>query len=339
MNQGEQSQDTSASSSSSNLVKAPVVVFVPSPIPPLTWTRRRKTYLQLALRLRRMGYCVVVPDVVSTVLAVDKVQSLSCSSTIQTFYPEARVDASVVDLRLVLRWVADNCEKYGGDPRRINLLGHGMSAHLAMLTLTQEAVVLSREGYLHDEQRRESERETMTRWDDSEHDSATTIPHSNGAGKKGSVRKASTSSNEETAWVDDGNEDELPPGAVMPGSVNLETSFGQSASSGGIPFPSSNSRHHASNGSVARKSHMNGNSESSGAAISNGLRRVEIYEPQIEIPPIAGVILLAGVFDVIKCFRGESDRGVEHLSVLRRSCGPSHTSCLVSQVDRSSEGV
>lgn len=25
----------------------------------------QKTYLQLALRLRRMGYCVVVPDIVS----------------------------------------------------------------------------------------------------------------------------------------------------------------------------------------------------------------------------------------------------------------------------------
>lgn len=74
--------------SASKLLKKPVVVFVPSPIPPLTWTNRRvslllnnfelpflsadddeldtqKTYLQLALKLRRQGYCVVIPDVVS----------------------------------------------------------------------------------------------------------------------------------------------------------------------------------------------------------------------------------------------------------------------------------
>lgn len=44
---------------------APVVVFLPSAIPPITWTNKRKTYLQLALRLRRMGFCVVIPDIVS----------------------------------------------------------------------------------------------------------------------------------------------------------------------------------------------------------------------------------------------------------------------------------
>lgn len=88
VNEGQQSN---GESSTTSVIKAPVVIFVPSPIPPLTWTKRRvshirergssvihsdssdsslllcaqKTYLQLALRLRRMGYCVVVPDVVS----------------------------------------------------------------------------------------------------------------------------------------------------------------------------------------------------------------------------------------------------------------------------------
>jgi hypothetical protein len=202
-----------------------------------------------------------------------------------------------------------------------------MSAHLAMLTLTQEAVVLSREGYLQDEQRRELERETMTRWDDDT--SSSVVNPANGAGKKWPSHQPSAESDTETAWVDDANEDDLPPGAVMTGSQNLEASLGQQASSGSVPFPTSAPRHQP----VARKSQSNGSENGGGStAISNGLRRVEIYEPQIEIPPIAGVILLAGVFDVIKCFRGESDRGVEHLSVLRRSCGPSHTSCLVREV-------
>ncbi|CAD6930750.1 unnamed protein product, partial [Tilletia controversa] len=62
-------------------------------IPPLTWTNKRKTYLQLALRLRRLGYCVVVPDI--------------------TYFPEARIKASIIDLRLVLRWVGANISRYG----------------------------------------------------------------------------------------------------------------------------------------------------------------------------------------------------------------------------------
>ncbi|UZJ54327.1 hypothetical protein CBS101457_003647 [Exobasidium rhododendri] len=307
--------------STRKLAKAPVVVFIPSPIPPLTWTGKRKTYLQLALRLRRMGYCVVVPDI--------------------TFYPEARINASIVDLRLVLRWVADNCERYGGDAKRINLLGHGMSAHLAMLTLTQEAVVLSREGFLQQEYQRESDREKMTRWDDSNDESTMradedSIKKAEDRQHRTTTARTHSSTAEENAWVDEPNEYELPPGAVIAGSEDIPTSFAQTMQSAedgkrsGVPFPASSANRWQQRGgsddTVAATTRTDSNTA---ASISNGLRRVEIYEPQIEIPPIAGVILLAGVFDVIKCFRGESDRGVEHLSALRRSCGPSHTSCLL----------
>ncbi len=48
----------------------------------------------------------------------------------------------------MLRWTAKNCQRYGGDPSKIYVLGHGLSAHLIMLTISQEAVVLSREGHL-----------------------------------------------------------------------------------------------------------------------------------------------------------------------------------------------
>lgn len=285
-----------------------------------------------------MGYCVVIPDVVSGeergshVLAVVK-------GSLQTFYPEARVKDSVVDLRLVLRWVGDNCERYGGDMRRIHLLGHGMSAHLAMLTLTQEAVVLSREGYLQRHGAQEWEREKMMRWDDS---SAATEEETQPSNRDGSNKRAGNPPDaaygeapEDNAWVDEPNEDELPPGAIMAGSDDLPSSFVQSAggestsgsSTGRLAFPS---LHPRQPDAALAKTDAQQPSTVTTAVISNGLRRVEIYEPEIEIPPIAGIILLAGVFDVIKCFRGESDRGVEHLSVLRRSCGPSHTSCLVS---------
>ncbi len=106
----------------------PVIVVIPSMIGPLAVTSKRRLYLQLALRLRRMGYCVVVSDI--------------------TYYPESRIKSSVIDLRLVLRWTAKNCQRYGGDPSKIYVLGHGLSAHLIMLTISQEAVVLSREGHL-----------------------------------------------------------------------------------------------------------------------------------------------------------------------------------------------
>lgn len=325
---------------SPNRNRSPVVIVVPSPIPPLTWTQRRKTYLQLALRLRRMGYCVIVPDI--------------------SWYPEGRIKTSIVDLRLVLRWAAANCKRYGGDERQIYLLGHGMSAHLAMLTLTQEAVVLSREGFLHRQSEAQSKREQLVNWDnrnEDEHDETITsasqqksVKYNNGSHSYGSTSSyaavASTpvhvpglqaSETEENAWVDESGEEDLPPGAVMNGNENIDqlnrargsrgldsfdNTTGNVSGISNISFPSSS---WPQNGD-----HSNGQSLSNiSTSISNGLRKVEIYEPEINVPPIAGIILLAGVFDVIKCFRNESDRGVEHLSVLRRSCGPSHTSCLL----------
>lgn len=313
--------------------RAPVVVVVPSPIPPFTWTQKRKTYLQLALRLRRMGYCVVVPDL--------------------TWYPEGRVNASIVDLRLVLRWVSDNCKRYGGDERQIFVLGHGMSAHLAMLALTQEAVVLSREGFLQRESKVQAKREMVVNWDSDGDETILTSSAGQLNGSRGEKEEKGMSTNgtyaaaaasaiapSENAWVDEPGEEEILPGSVMTGDETLDSittrrarglsalnSMHGATGSSNIAFPST-----ASDGRGLPDDATNGaghNNSSSPTTISNGLRRVEIYEPEIAVPPVAGVILLAGVYDVIKCFRNESDRGVEHLSLLRRSCGPSHTACLL----------
>ncbi|SPO42305.1 uncharacterized protein PSFLO_07788 [Pseudozyma flocculosa] len=117
-----------SSSTDAGSTGAPVIVVVPSVFAPLSITSKRKLYLQLALRFRRMGYCVIVPDI--------------------TYYPESRIKSSIIDLRLVLRWTGKNCQRYGGDPQKIYVMGHGLSAHLVMLTVAQEAVVLSREGHL-----------------------------------------------------------------------------------------------------------------------------------------------------------------------------------------------
>lgn len=53
----------------------------------------------------------------------------------------------VADIRRVLAWTARNALKYGGDPEAIYLMGHGSGAHLALLTVVQEAVVRSRDTF------------------------------------------------------------------------------------------------------------------------------------------------------------------------------------------------
>lgn len=53
----------------------------------------------------------------------------------------------VADIRRVLAWTARNASEYGGDPNSIYLMGHGSGAHLALLTVVQEAVVRSRDAF------------------------------------------------------------------------------------------------------------------------------------------------------------------------------------------------
>ncbi|SPO28107.1 uncharacterized protein UTRI_04498_B [Ustilago trichophora] len=331
--------DTSPSSNG-----VPVIVVIPSMLGPLTITSKRRLYLQLALRLRRMGYCVIVADI--------------------TYYPESRIKSSVIDLRLVLRWTSKNCQRYGGDPSKIYVLGHGLSAHLIMLTISQEAVVLSREGHL--DRAYERERHVLR---SSKHSgfSGDGSGHKRLGGdalgeeeeewlKSGEVRTSLTSrrgkaggasahsdaldeDNQEPvrlraagrgvgdhsgageAWVDEGEDSpSAPPGHVM-GST---TRFDQ---------PQIASHHH--HATTSRKAEEAESILSSSAyrraeeEVGNGLRRVEIYEPEVELPAIAGVILLSGISDVIKGFRSESERGLEHLSYLRRATGPSHFNCLI----------
>lgn len=101
---------------------APVIVF----IHPGGWSITSKGhYIQLALRFRRLGFCVVVPNF--------------------TQFPEGRCEDSVSDLRQALAWVQRSAHQYGGDGNRVYLLGHGSGAHLALLTVVQDAVVHSRD--------------------------------------------------------------------------------------------------------------------------------------------------------------------------------------------------
>ncbi|EST08021.1 hypothetical protein PSEUBRA_002416 [Kalmanozyma brasiliensis GHG001] len=312
----------------------PVIVVIPSMLGPLTVTSKRRLYLQLALRLRRMGYCVVVADI--------------------TYYPESRIKSSIIDLRLVLRWTAKNCQRYGGDPSKVYVLGHGLSAHLIMLTISQEAVVLSREGHLdrayererhvlrakhgHSSHEDEEEEEWLKSGEvrttrrrsiaagaapdalDEENDEPVRLgvvsARAERRGSTGSVGAHHADHGE--GWVDESEDATTVPGHVMGASHRFNTPF-QSAGA------TSTSRKTEEAESILSSSAYRKAEEE----VGNGLRRVEIYEPEIELPALAGVILLSGISDVIKGFRSESERGLEHLSYLRRATGPSHFNCLI----------
>lgn len=52
---------------------------------------------------------------------------------------EASLNDQLDDVVSVIRWVGDNADQYGLDPKRIVLMGHGAGAHLAALVATQPA--------------------------------------------------------------------------------------------------------------------------------------------------------------------------------------------------------
>ena len=101
-----------------------VLMIVPTSFFPSFISCNRKLYMPMALRMRKLGYCVVVPDI--------------------SYYPACQIPQSVVDLRLALSWVGAHIFSYKGDPSRIYVMGMGISSELVALTLVQEAAVMSR---------------------------------------------------------------------------------------------------------------------------------------------------------------------------------------------------
>lgn len=51
-------------------------------------------------------------------------------------YPEAVFPAFVEDGAQALRWIQQNVARFGGDPRRVFLMGHSAGAHIAMMLAT-----------------------------------------------------------------------------------------------------------------------------------------------------------------------------------------------------------
>lgn len=284
-------------------------------------------------------------------------------------------------------------------------MSHGLGSHLAMLTITQEAVVLSREGWLESERMKERaqfggshhtqsdnqqqrEREEMIRWDRDQEEEEEELklgggpapsttssssrrkhrgnrnPPSRQHQNYGRSQEAGSGTDE---WVDETYEDTeeelLPPGQVMSSratrgaearvrkqmealdqdedeesgdgsasTLRAATSrFNRSVGGAGVAFPSSSSSSSGFQSPQPANPSYNPNqtATTTSAPISNGLLRVNLVSPEIEIPPLAGLILISGVSDVIKGYKFETERGVETLSSLRRAVGPGHTACLL----------
>ncbi len=95
---------------------SPVLVFIYGG----GWTEgRRSLYGFLGKAYAAKGFTVAVPD--------------------YRLYPEARFPDFVVDAALALKWVTDHIEDYGGDARRLHLMGHSAGAHIgALLCLDRE---------------------------------------------------------------------------------------------------------------------------------------------------------------------------------------------------------
>lgn len=103
---------------------APVVLLVASPSYRFLSSKSFPSS-QIALRLRRLGYCVVVPSLTS--------------------FPDATAEEMVWEIRECLRWIGEEIQAFGGDARRIWVLGAGVGATLANLAIVQSAVVVSRD--------------------------------------------------------------------------------------------------------------------------------------------------------------------------------------------------
>jgi acetyl esterase/lipase len=89
---------------------APVVVFFYGG----SWQMGDKeTYLFVAAALARRGYVMVVPD--------------------YRIYPEVRYPAFLDDGAHAVRWAENNAARFGGDPKKLFLMGHSAGAYIAAM--------------------------------------------------------------------------------------------------------------------------------------------------------------------------------------------------------------
>jgi acetyl esterase/lipase len=108
----------------------PVLVFLPPQIRP--FSSRKLLFSSFGANIaEQMDVVVVIPDL--------------------TNYPEGRIKQQVIDARRVMNWVDVHIHRYGGDSRKLQLSGLGMSGLLAQLLPLQAAIAKSRDQFLHKE--------------------------------------------------------------------------------------------------------------------------------------------------------------------------------------------
>lgn len=79
-----------------------------------SWQRGQKeTFRFVAAALARRGHVAVVPD--------------------YTLFPQGRFPAFLEDGAAAVAWTKANAAKYGGDPKRIFIMGHSAGAHIAAM--------------------------------------------------------------------------------------------------------------------------------------------------------------------------------------------------------------
>ncbi|WVF66529.1 hypothetical protein IAT40_001269 [Kwoniella sp. CBS 6097] len=215
-----------------------------------------------------------------------------------SLYPDGGLEDSVADLRRVLAWTRRNIHRYGGSTRSTYLMGHGLGGHLALYTISQEVIVRSRNEYiqdLHEAYRSYRATSTATFGRSAVHRSGGGLDRSESADSLLSRRGSSPYSSGSDKNVDDARgEREQTFDYTQDGHFEV----------------------------------LQEGVEGYAQLIPNGLRGLEVYGSDIEIPNVKGLILLSPVSDIIKQIRYESTQWLEHLSPLRRSHGPSQISCM-----------
>ncbi|GAA6008395.1 hypothetical protein JCM11491_004460 [Sporobolomyces phaffii] len=119
---------------------APVILLLASPTYRVLGMRSFPGS-QIALRLRRLGYCVVVPSLTS--LPGRDGPGVDGDGT-----TAPGMETLVGEVRASLSWIRDEVERFGGDRENVWILGQGVGATVAMLAVTQSAVVVARDAEL-----------------------------------------------------------------------------------------------------------------------------------------------------------------------------------------------
>ncbi|KAG0368447.1 hypothetical protein BGZ54_001913 [Gamsiella multidivaricata] len=95
----------------------PVVVFIYGG----AWSAgSRLLYTLVGIRLRSMGYLVILPD--------------------YSIYPQGTIKGMEEDVKMSIQWAHNNCLNFGGDPKRIYLMGHSAGAHLCAITVLNNCI-------------------------------------------------------------------------------------------------------------------------------------------------------------------------------------------------------